>query len=52
MGAGIATLLAPPANDAWTMGLTFGMIHLVYGAAVAAVKHTPLSRIAILRDFC
>jgi hypothetical protein len=52
MGAGIATLIAPPANDAWTMGLTFGMIHLVYGAVVAAAKHSPLSRIAVLRDFC
>jgi hypothetical protein len=34
MAAGAAALLIPPAGDVLSMGLTFGLIHLVYGIAL------------------
>lgn len=34
MAAGAAALLSPPASDVLSMGLTFGLIHLVYGIAL------------------
>ena len=52
MGVGTATLLLPPVADAWSMGLTFGAIHLIYGSALTLLRRTSLSESALLRDLC
>jgi hypothetical protein len=43
LAAGALTLLAGLQNDAWTMGLTFGAIHLLYGALLAAAPVRAMS---------
>jgi hypothetical protein len=34
MAAGAVALLTPPSSDVLTMGMTFGVIHLIYGIAL------------------
>lgn len=36
LAAGTVTLLGRLENDAWTMGLSFGAIHLLFGAVLSA----------------
>lgn len=50
MAAGTLALFAPPANDALSMALSFGAIHLVYGTALFAARHSLRPAAPILQD--
>jgi hypothetical protein len=50
MVAGVLALFAPPANDALSMALSFGAIHLIYGTLLVAVRHPLRSATPVLQD--
>jgi len=53
LAAGSYTLLfAPPASDALQMGLTFGAIHLAYGALLTVARHSAWGTTPIFRNLC
>lgn len=50
MVVGTVSLVAPAANDALSMAMSFGAIHLVYGGVLFAARH-PLTQAApVLQD--
>jgi hypothetical protein len=50
MVAGVLALFAPPANDALSMAMTFGAIHLVYGGVLFALRHPLRQAAPLLQD--
>lgn len=50
MAAGTAALASPPANDALSMALSFGAIHLVYGGVLFAARHPLRQASPLLQD--
>lgn len=53
LGAGTYSLLfAGPASDSLQMGLTFGAIHLAYGALLTAARHSAWARQPLFRNLC
>jgi hypothetical protein len=53
LAAGAYSLLfAPPMSDALQMGLTFGALHLAYGALLTAARHSALAATPLFRNLC
>jgi hypothetical protein len=50
MTAGTMALFAPPANDALSMAISFGAIHLVYGGVLFAARHPLRQSSPLLQD--
>src|SRR5438046_2685421 len=50
MTAGAFTLFLRPINDVLSMGLSFGMIHLVYGAALFVIRRPARAAKLVLQD--
>jgi hypothetical protein len=48
MAAGAVALLTPPARDVLTMGMTFGVIHLLYGVALTISPRSEFEGSAVL----
>jgi len=48
MAAGAVALLTPPASDVFSMGLTFGLIHLVYGIALTVSPRSEFEGAVVL----
>ncbi|MCC2670432.1 MAG: hypothetical protein K0Q72_2903 [Armatimonadetes bacterium] len=50
MGAGTVALLTPPARDVITMGVTFGVLHLIYGIALTITPRSEFAGPAVPTD--
>jgi hypothetical protein len=52
MAAGAITFFIPPVSDAWSMGLTFGAIHLAYGALLTFSRQSEWAAQPVFRHLC
>jgi multisubunit Na+/H+ antiporter MnhC subunit len=50
--AGTLTLFLEPGSDAFSMGLTFGAIHLVYGIVLSLVRQSTCAQWSVFRHLC